>query len=60
MMDSEKQKKVDVVLDLMFLTDVSVKDLSIRIAEMECRNLADVQKKIKGFLYPEHNIVEPN
>ena len=60
-MEQSKRDKCNAVLDLMRDSEVSIKDLSILIAEFSLDGgLIEVQQKIKGFLYTDTKIIEPD
>lgn len=60
-MTKDKKAKCYEVLDLMTRNEVSIKDLSFVIAEFSLEGgLKETQQKIKGFLYADKNIIEPD
>jgi len=60
-MEQAKRDKCNEVLGLMQDYEVSIKDLSSILGEFSLDGgLTEVQQKIKGFLYADPKIIEPD
>lgn len=58
-MGPEKLEKTHMILDLMRVNEITIKDLSIVIANYSGESIAKTQREIKGFLYSDPKIAEP-